>query len=277
MPRFDQGLDWRRLAVGLALTGVSAWAARQLLAWLRRNKPDPRGDPPELDDLAVTGGPIIVLLENGKLLSARRRVFPSPAQRLRFTPIGTAPGEGAENVQLTGVSLAPAADVFDLTGIESFPGGFDFLVQVRRAETDAILFHGTDNTLAPNTVWRGDDPGAPPWLLAAQRRLDAEWEEYRRDVPDLERRIALGRFDDVSGGPGKPFLPAGQRRARFGSPDGRRASSTKAPVTTTSGGSSPGGRSSVLMEQAAGAFATPAMARSLRHIQPQPCHPGFSM
>lgn len=147
---------------------------------------------------ATTGGPLIVLLDNGALWRAERRLFPpGPDRRLAWQRIGTAPGSGP-TVFASGLQLAPAADVYAVGVTETLSDGFDSRVAVQSTTADTTLCSGTDNSFQPTTLWRGDDPGAPAWLLAEQAIRDAEWEAELPEFPQLPRPIVEGLFADVS-------------------------------------------------------------------------------
>jgi hypothetical protein len=179
------GLGLKPLAAALAASAV-ALVASAAVARLRRL-------------LATTGGPIVILLANGKLLRAERLLFSAgPDRRLRYAAIGTAPGDGPEDFSTGILSLAPAQDVVTISMIDSFFDGIDSVLAIRSTTSDSTLFSGTDNTLAPPDVWSGDDPAAPAWLLAEQAIRDAEWQEWLKDDPTIPRPIVIGRFDDVS-------------------------------------------------------------------------------
>lgn len=183
-----------RITLGLSAAALSALLIRRVVS-----APLPSRIRDVANLFGVTGGPVLVLLENGRLLSARRRLFPpTPRQQFLFTPIATAPGDGPEDFSTGRLSLAPVGDAFALSILEILPDGFDARIAVWRADTGDALFHGTDNTIAPATVWRGDDPAAPPWLLADQQLLDDQWQQDLADDPLAERTILSGRFDDVS-------------------------------------------------------------------------------
>jgi len=148
---------------------------------------------------ATTGGPLILLLENGALWRGERRLFPpGPDRRLAWQRIGTAPGSGPDDVASGRLQLAPAGNVYAVAVTERLSDGFESRVAVRSATADATLYSGTDNVFAPATVWRGDDPGAPAWLLAEQAIRDAEWEADLAEFPDHPRPIVEGLFADVS-------------------------------------------------------------------------------
>jgi hypothetical protein len=167
-------------------TGAAAVALA--VAWRRIFRP-----------YATTGGPIILMLANGKLLRAQRLVYPpSPAQRLSYAAIGMAPGAGPEEFATGWLTLSPDGNAFAISLIDMFPGGFDSIVAIHGTATGDSLFYGTDNTLAPPNLWSGDDPAAPAWLLAEQALRDADWQEWVQDEPSLPRPIVIGRFNDVS-------------------------------------------------------------------------------
>lgn len=173
------------LAAALS-AGLVAFLASQAVARLRRI-------------YATTSGPIVVLLASGKLLRAERLVFPpGPDRRLTYVAIGMAPGEGPEDFANGCLSLAPAGDVFAISIVDHFAGGFDLVAGVRASAADQSLFLGTDNTIAPSTRWSGDDPSAPAWLVAEQAVRDADWELMRAEDPTIPRTIIEGWFEDVS-------------------------------------------------------------------------------
>jgi hypothetical protein len=149
--------------------------------------------------LATTGGPVILLLANGRLLRGERLLFPPAAnRRLGLSAIGTTPGDGPEEHASGRIALSPSGKTFALTSVDILADGVDAMIAIRSAATDSLLFFGTDNTLAPETLWSGDDPAAPAWLLAEQALRDADWQLWLSDDPTLPRPIVKGRFADVS-------------------------------------------------------------------------------
>jgi hypothetical protein len=173
-------------AVAAALTGLGAFLAWDAIRRARRL-------------LQVTGGPIIVMLANGTLLRARRLLFPAgPDRRLSYARIGTAPGDGPEDFASGRVFLSPSGTLFAVSVTELLDDGSDAVLQVRSADADQSILYGTDNSFVPSTVWNGDDPAAPAWLLAEQALRDADWQTFLEDDPTIPRPIVQGWFADIS-------------------------------------------------------------------------------
>ena len=111
------------------------------------------------------------------------------------------------------VKLSPDERQFVARDIETVSDAIDFRISLYDAMTGAVLFSATDNS-RPDVIFRGEDPSAPPAVLAEQRLLDKLWEQDRLDNPELPRPIVTGVYSERGdrepqlGSPG--WLPTGE-------------------------------------------------------------------
>jgi hypothetical protein len=162
--------------------------------WLRRSRRPLR--PVQV----LEGGVLALVVPGDRLLLAGFARNAPPERRLAQFRAATLPGEGRESWTTDAVLLSPNEAFCAVSQTEYVAGGdVDFALSFYRTADAVSLLFLTDNSARPSTIFRGDDPSAPPVLARAQAFADEDWREFVVDDPSLPRPILTAQFFEATG------------------------------------------------------------------------------